>query len=174
MSIGKHERPNKGATDIWLTPLEIVNALGEFDLDPCGESFHKTANTIYTSNGLETEWFGRVWCNPPYSEVELWLEKLSNHNNGIALVFARMETKWAQRIIPKASSVFFPKGRIWFLTKELEKKGNAGAPSMFLSFGKIPEWNKIGDGLIWKINNDKPKHLMNDIFISSDLLNKYK
>jgi len=46
MSIGKHERPNKGATDIWLTPLEIIDALGPFDLDPCGEQFHKTAKTI--------------------------------------------------------------------------------------------------------------------------------
>lgn len=149
MSIGRHEKPNKGATDVWLTPLEIINALGPFDLDPCGESFHKTANIIYSENGLEKEWFGRVWLNPPYSEVEKWLDKLVKHNNGIALVFARMDVKWAQKIIPQASSVFFPKGRLYFLTKELKTKGNAGAPSMFLSFGKIPDWSVLGEGLTW-------------------------
>ena len=109
MAIGKHEKPNKGKTDVWLTPLEIINDLGEFDLDPCGEADHLTAKTIYSSNGLEKEWFGKVWLNPPYSEVEKWLKKLAEHGNGIALVFARMETKWAQTIIPQCSSVFFAK-----------------------------------------------------------------
>lgn len=151
MSIGGHEKPNKGATDIWLTPLSIVYALGEFDLDPCGEQFYATAKKVYSEFGLEKEWFGRVWLNPPYSEVGLWLSKLANHNNGIALVFARMETKWAQEIIPLASSVFFPKGRFKFLTKELEEKGNAGAPSMFLSFGHVPNWHCVSPGLIWKL-----------------------
>ena len=151
MGMSNHEKPIKGQTDIWLTPLHIIKSLGVFDLDPCGEQFHKTANQIYTENGLSQSWHGRIWLNPPYSEVEIWLNKLAQHNNGIALVFARLDTKWAHRIIPKASSVFFPKGRLSFLTKDLKKSGNAGAPSMFLSFGEIPEWQKIGEGLIWKI-----------------------
>ena len=149
MSIGKHEKPNKGETDIWLTPLDLIRPLGVFDLDPCGESFHKTAKTIYTEGGLSKDWFGRVWLNPPYSEVEKWLERLVEHGSGIALVFARMDVKWAQKILPQATSVFFPKGRLYFLTKELKIKGNAGAPSMFISFGEVPDWTKIGDGLIW-------------------------
>ena len=149
MSIGKHEKPNKGETDIWLTPLDLIRPLGVFDLDPCGESFHKTAKTIYTEGGLSKDWFGRVWLNPPYSEVEKWLDRLVEHGNGIALVFARMDVKWAQKILPQATSVFFPKGRLYFLTKELKIKGNAGAPSMFISFGEVPDWTNIGEGLIW-------------------------
>ena len=151
MSIGKHEKPNKGETDIWLTPLDLIRPLGVFDLDPCGESFHKTAKTIYTEGGLSKDWFGRVWLNPPYSEVEKWLDRLVEHGSGIALVFARMDVKWAHKILPQATSVFFPKGRLYFLTKELKIKGNAGAPSMFISFGEVPDWTKIGEGLIWKI-----------------------
>ena len=147
MSIGKHERPIQGATDVWLTPLHIVQALGVFDLDPCGEKFHPTAKLIYETKGLEKPWKGRVWLNPPYSEVEEWLDRLVLHGTGVALVFARMDTRWAQKILPKASSVFFPKGRLFFLTKELTKKGNAGAPSMFLSFGEVPDWSKLGIGL---------------------------
>ena len=149
MSIGKHEKPNKGETDIWLTPLDLIRPLGVFDLDPCGESFHKTAKTIYTEGGLNKDWFGRVWLNPPYSEVEKWLDRLVEHGSGIALVFARMDVKWAHKILPQATSVFFPKGRLYFLTKELKIKGNAGAPSMFISFGEVPDWTKIGEGLIW-------------------------
>lgn len=74
MGFGRHEKPNKGATDVWLTPLDLIAPLGEFDLDPCGEQFHKTANTIYSKNGLEQEWFGRVWLNPPYSKDIPYIE----------------------------------------------------------------------------------------------------
>ncbi len=154
MTIGKHEKPNKGLTDRWLTPLNLISPLGKFDLDPCGEVFHKTADNIYTEEGLHKDWHGRVWLNPPYSEVESWLIKLARHGNGVALVFARMDVKWAHKIIPLTSSVFFPKGRLYFLTPELQRKGNAGAPSMFLSFGDIPDWLSICPGMIWKTKND--------------------
>lgn len=150
MSIGRHEKPVKGATDIWLTPLWITNALGPFDLDPCGEQHHRTAKTIYSENGLEKKWFGKVWLNPPYSEVGVWVNRLAEHGCGIALVFARTETKWAQEVLPKATSVFFLKGRIKFLTVDLEEKGNAGAPSMFLSFGLTPDWFRLGEGICFE------------------------
>ena len=35
MSLARHEKPNKGATDTWLTPPEMIEALGPFDTDPC-------------------------------------------------------------------------------------------------------------------------------------------
>ena len=131
-----HEKPNKGATDIWLTPLKIIEELGPFDLDPCGEQHWPTAKEIYSENGLDKEWFGRVWLNPPYSEVGTWLERLVEHGNGVALVFARMDTRWAQKIIPEASQVFFPSGRFRFHMKDGSIKGSAGAPSVFLVFGE--------------------------------------
>jgi hypothetical protein len=33
--IGSHTRAFRGKTDCWLTPPEIIRALGPFDLDPC-------------------------------------------------------------------------------------------------------------------------------------------
>lgn len=144
MGISDHEKAGKGATDVWLTPLEIVNALGTFDLDPCGELFHPTAKKIFTENGLQKEWFGRVWLNPPYSEVGLWLDKLyESRVSGVALVFNRSDTKWFQKQIRLCSHAFLPAGRIKFLTKDLETKGNAGAPSVFLSYLEDPDWSKL-------------------------------
>ena len=144
-AIGGHERPNKGATDVWLTPLKIIENLGPFDLDPCGEAHWPTAKNIFTERGLESPWFGRVWLNPPYSDVERWLEKLSQHGRGIALVFARTETRWAQRFMPLATSVFFPSGRFKFHHPDGSvPKWTAGAPSMFLAFGERPKWNLLG------------------------------
>ena len=150
MVMCKHEKPNKGLSDNWMTPLEIINKLGAFDLDPCGDVRHKTANTIYPSNGLSSDWFGRVWLNPPYSSVGSWLEKLAQHGSGVALVFARTDTKWAQKILPITDSVFFLSGRIKFQSFERDVRGTAGAPSMFLSFGERPEWGKYFKGWVAK------------------------
>lgn len=84
--------------DEWLTPPEIVRSLGDFDLDPCSpinrpwDTAKKHLTVI--DDGLNQEWNGSVWCNPPYGkEAVKWLEKCAEHNNCIALVFARTETK---------------------------------------------------------------------------------
>lgn len=143
---------HKGKTDVWLTPLELIAPLGRFDLDPCGEADHKTADTIYTENGLEKPWFGKVWLNPPYSDLYPWLKKLADHADGggcgIALVFARTDTAWFQEIADRSTGLFFPKGRIKFINrKTMESKTNAGAPSVFIDFRCEPNWQEVCSGI---------------------------
>lgn len=110
--------------DITLTPLELIQSIGKFDLDPCGFGGHDTAKQIYLlpdNDGLKDNWFGKVWMNPPYSETIKWIKKLSEHNNGIALVLASTETKWFQEyVLKKANAIFFLKSRPKFLNKEGE------------------------------------------------------
>ena len=88
----------KISTVDWLTPPDLVKKLGEFDLDPCSPInppfVHAKNNFTVKENGLNKIWFGRVYMNPPYGKgMEMWIEKLKNHGNGIALIFARTETK---------------------------------------------------------------------------------
>src|SRR5262245_22787269 len=94
--IGGHTKPNGGASVCWLTPPHILERLGEFDLDPCPclpQPF-PTARRILNGDGLGQEWKGRVWLNPPYgAELGLWLGKLARHGDGIAICFARTETR---------------------------------------------------------------------------------
>lgn len=84
-------------TDEWYTPKEIIESLGEFDLDPCAPvvPLWSTAKNHFTKedDGLSREWFGRVWLNPPYSRplIERFVEKMADHNNGIALLFNRAD-----------------------------------------------------------------------------------
>ena len=87
------ERTETGK-DEWLTPPEIIHALGCFDLDPCAPVVRPwpTATRHYTieDNGLVQPWDGRIWCNPPYgTETGRWLARMAEHGNGIALIFAR-------------------------------------------------------------------------------------
>lgn len=128
--------------DEWLTPPEIVRCLGDFDIDPCSPINRPwpTAKQHYTVNddGLIQEWQGRVWCNPPYgNQTGVWMDKLANHGNGIALVFARTETAtFFKSIWPRADSIFFFKGRISFHHVTGEKAKPAGAPSVLVAYGK--------------------------------------
>lgn len=83
--------------ETWLTPPYIIQALGPFCLDPCAATDQpwSTAVTQFTKpeNGLARDWFGFVWCNPPYGRhTGAWLNKLADHGNGLALIFARTET----------------------------------------------------------------------------------
>ncbi len=78
-----------------------------------------------------------MWLNPPYGDgIARWLGKLAYHGDGIALVFARMETSWAQAIVPRADAVNFLAGRISFLRADGRPETNAGTPSMLLAFGQ--------------------------------------
>ena len=64
--IGSHTRAFRGKTDCWLTPPEIIKALGPFDLDPCAAPGQPwtTAEHQYAppQDGLELPWFGRAIC----------------------------------------------------------------------------------------------------------------
>lgn len=129
MTIGKHEKPNKGETDTWLTPPWLLERLGHFDLDPCPPN---------GTEGLNFEWTGRVWLNPPYSKNTDFMEKMAYHRSGIALVFARTETQWFQKwVFPYAYSILFFNKRLKFYKIDgKEAKGNAGAPSVLIAYSR--------------------------------------
>ncbi len=138
--MGSHQSHDMGK-DEWLTPPDLLDHLGEFDLDPCSPINRpwKTANDHYTVNddGLTQPWYGRVWVNPPYGKKAVhWLEKLAEHENGIALIFARTETKmFFSEVWDKAHSILFIEGRLYFYhVSGIKAKSNSGAPSVLISY----------------------------------------
>jgi hypothetical protein len=111
----------------WLTPPHIIEAvlavMGEIDLDPCAESpqtqmadWNVPASVHFTrrEDGLQQPWTGRVYMNPPYGGlvgnfcdnlVETWEGGEGPVTEAIALVAARTDTQWFQRLA-KAGSVW--------------------------------------------------------------------
>lgn len=115
--------------------------MGSFDLDPCSPTKRPwdTAKLHFTRkyNGLKQLWKGRVWCNPPYDNAEVWLEKCAKHGNAIALIFARTETKaFFEQIWKKADAVLFIKGRLAFYHVNGKQGESAGSPSVLVAYGK--------------------------------------
>lgn len=140
----------------WFTPPEIVKKLGDFDVDVCTtirRPFDIAKQNIEAErlDSLAVDWkiFGNfVWMNPPYGkEILPFIEKFKQHNNGIALVFARMGTPWMQQWIKEKKGVFFLRKRIAFIDINLKKGTNAGADSCFLYCGKEAERRIENSGL---------------------------
>lgn len=139
---GIHTKPNRGLSNDWLTPPEIVKALGKFDLDPCAhpQQFYRTAKRMIAppKDGLSAIWSGRVWLNPPYGgELRKWLERLARYGDGIALVPARTEVEsWFWPFVwESADAVLFLKGRLYFHKPCGGLCGNAGHGSALAAYG---------------------------------------
>lgn len=107
----------------WLTPIDVLRKFGQFDLDPCMSVVRPwdTARVHYNiiDNGLIQRWFGRIWLNPPYSDMDPWIAKLvkaiKEGATGMGLYNARLETAWCfAGVWNLADSVFIPKGRFKF------------------------------------------------------------
>jgi hypothetical protein len=135
-----HVANNSGDNE-WYTPKEFIEAaryvLGTIDLDPASsESANKIvqAVTFYTAidNGLQQEWFGKVWMNPPYEAglIDQFCLKLKTSiacqdvSEAIVLVNNATETQWFFNLISVASAVVFPTKRVRFLSPE----GKLGSP----------------------------------------------
>jgi hypothetical protein len=141
------------AKDEWLTPPDIIDALGPFDLDPCSpvDRPWPTARQHFTyhDDGLERDWIGRVWLNPPYARVGDWMARLGRHGAGTALVFARTETEWFfSHVWPVASAVLFMRRRIHFHSVDgVRAPYNAGAPSVLVAYG-IDDADRLAEAAI--------------------------
>lgn len=134
---------SKNSTDEWYTPKEIIDALGEFDLDPCApmRPLWRTARVMYNKeqDGLKQKWEGRVWLNPPYSRptIEHFITRMVEHNNGIALLFNRLDNKMFQDVVfPKAKGILFMKGRIKFHREDGTIGESPGCGSILVAFGE--------------------------------------
>ena len=79
MTLGSHQQ-TIGKSQDHLTPRWIIDALGPFDLDPCG-SLHGSpcANHVIRppADGLALRWPPEmlVWLNPPFDryQVAKWI-----------------------------------------------------------------------------------------------------
>ena len=111
-----------------------LDAVGR-GLNPVGMLNHYS---LPDQDGLNLPWLGRVWMNPPYgTNTGTWLQKLSDHNHGTCLIFARTETKMFQQWIwDKATAILFIYNRLYFYHNNgMRGETNSGAPSCLVAYG---------------------------------------
>ena len=139
-----HTRREGVTTDSWITPRWLIERLAPFDLDPCACNPQPwpTATRMVTESqdGLLMQWTGFVWCNPPYgNSLSVWLNRMALHGNGIALTFARTDTRSFHRDVwPFASALLFLRGRLTFCQPDGSSAPlghNSGGPSVLIGYG---------------------------------------
>ena len=125
------------------TPSWLFNLLGvTFDIDvaaPPGGVPWIPAKRFFTQadDGLAQKWSGLVWCNPPFSDVQPWVEKMEKHRNGIMLL-PMVKSYWRLSVWNDADGICEPNGvdRIKFIHKGKEKE------IMFPTF--LAAWGDVG------------------------------
>jgi phage N-6-adenine-methyltransferase len=139
----------------WFTPAEHIErarlVLGAIDLDP---ATHKKAQETVraerwftkATNGLEQEWIGRIWLNPPYAQPHIadFVSKMVNERKAgrvtaaIMLTHNYTDTAWFHEAISIADAICFTRGRVKFY----EPNGKIAAPTQgqaFFYFGSDVE-----------------------------------
>lgn len=133
--------------DCLQTPPWVYTTLGAIDLDPCagvGTQIGKTNWMIEAGeNGLEREWFGFVYCNPPFSQKELWAEKMISHGNGILILPERGSAPWFGPLAEAA-------GSYWVMGKKINFIGGPSSNNLgscLFPFGDDARQRLIDSGL---------------------------
>jgi phage N-6-adenine-methyltransferase len=113
-------------SDEWETPDVLVawlNMTFQFTLDPCATSENHKCERYFTTedDGLTQSWSEeRVFLNPPYSQVKLWMQKAyesaqTERATVACLVAVRTDTRWWQDwVLGKANEIQYLAGRVTF------------------------------------------------------------
>ena len=152
-----------GATDEWYTQRYVFEALGvEFDLDvaaPYGGPRHVPCAQWFHDFGLERDWSGFVWMNPPFggrNALAPWLDKFFEHGNGIALTPDRTSAPWWQDAAEKCDAMLLTRGKVKFERPDgsIGKSPGSGvtlwAAGLTLACDALERAEKAGLGSMWR------------------------
>lgn len=136
--------------DEWATPQELFDALDEefhFTLDVCASPANAKCERFLSEAGLLEHWTGVCWMNPPYSEVDAWIEKayMSSQDGAtvVCLVPARTDVAWFWDFA-RHGEIRLLRGRLHFVDDE-GNTGPAPFPSCLVVFGAEPQvtWHEV-------------------------------
>jgi phage N-6-adenine-methyltransferase len=95
---------DRGTDPEFFEPLS--ERFGGFTLDVAAAAHNTKCNLYYDreADGLASAWYGRVWCNPPYSDCGAWVRKAwdewrrDDHPELIVMLLPanRVEQRWWQ------------------------------------------------------------------------------
>jgi hypothetical protein len=116
---------NTDLKDVWQTPSSITEMIGEIDLDPCAGVDTSIGETNYSlengEDGLEEDWFGRVFVNPPFSNKSAFLQKAIDEVENTDCIFVLtpdstdVKSWWHTYIAAEADYIWFSEGRVSYI-----------------------------------------------------------
>lgn len=146
------------------TPKYIIDAarivMGSINLDPASCEYAQQiirADEYFTEddNGLEQEWYGNVFLNPPYKMplIEQFVDKLISElphlKAAILLTNNNTDTQWFLKATKAAQLICFTTGRIGFYTEEIDKTAPTNGQTFFYYGDNEIKFKEIFDGIGW-------------------------
>jgi DNA N-6-adenine-methyltransferase (Dam) len=133
--------------------------LGVIDLDPATDALPQgwiQAATYFNAeeDGLNCEWHGRVWLNPPFDNTTRWVDKLTNEylarrvREALLLVNSNAGYRWYEELW-RRWPVCCVRERISFIRADGTTAGKAKRAQTFVYLGPkrerfIEVFSKIG------------------------------
>jgi hypothetical protein len=127
----------QSTTDDYYTPAWVFERMGiGFDLDVCSPPTGLPwipARRFLTKedDGLASEWTGRVWMNPPYSQATPWVARFMQHHNGVCLM-PWAKSAWTIKLWADAEAVVVPDQ--WFNFTGGPSGGSISTPVFFAAY----------------------------------------
>lgn len=139
----------------WYTPLHVIHKVREvfgktIDLDPCSTreaNLRIKADKFFNKeiNCLNTEWYGKVFMNPPYSGnllIHVLKKAVQQYRKGnieeiIILTNSGTDTKWNQEL--KNGIQAYTVGRIKFIYPDGTQAGTPSRGQVFTYYGDDTE-----------------------------------
>ena len=128
----RQQKPSEKVDDrstTWEDFQEFSHNWGPFDLDAAALPHNAKCGWFYSPkrSGLTNPWSGRVWCNPPYSDIDRWVARAWDQSDNcerivMLLPANRTEQAWWQDMIEpyrgKQIKVHFLRGRRRFIAHD--------------------------------------------------------
>jgi len=120
--------------DLWETPpLVLEETMKKYDINPILDVCATNQNTKFLQyftpedNALIKDWREDFFMNPPYSEINEWMQKAYEQHkkynvNALILVFAKTGVKWWHKYVEGKAEIHFQEGRIRFLLNGVEPR----------------------------------------------------
>jgi phage N-6-adenine-methyltransferase len=134
MSKATTHQVNVEKNDTWETPKDILlQACKKYKINPTLDVCATQQNRKYDNyfgketDALKQEWNEDFFMNPPYSEIESWMEKAYEQHrkfnvDALILVFSKTGTKWWHKYVEDKAEIHFQKGRIRFQLNGIEPR----------------------------------------------------
>ena len=133
--------------DCLETPEWVWRSLGPFALDPCAGQETQIGAVNYRASkgddGLTLPWFGIVYCNPPFSQKEIWAKRCIEHGNGILILPERGSAPWFGPLAQACGRYFVMGKKINFIGGP--SSNNLG--SVLFPFGEVAAQRVAQSGL---------------------------
>ena len=144
------------SSDEWYTPPAIFDRLGlTFDLDVCAPPggvpwIPAERSYDWHADGLTAPWYGRVWCNPPYGSPRRWLDRFTQHADGLALVPADLANRGIYPAADAGDALCFLRDRVVFVRPGSDNVTSARFPSLLIAHGlaSVEALRRSGLGLV--------------------------